>query len=696
MVRFFVILILAVAIAGGVAWYYDLVPPIPGPESNGPTNPKGAATPLGELLYPEVPLPPLRLVKGPTTTPQPDPIVVSGHLAVMDKIDISCQLPGKLLFVGERVPEGADVVAGFACFMAEPFYSATISRGGQDQVVLYRRLYEGQVVYQDQMVAMLDYSKAMGELMKNKRKVVAVQAEHLASDYIYKEAVNTQESYKNLLRNKAISFEEYRRTELTRDKYKQEVVTKGEEVELAKIEVNQAAITLKQHEIANQIPVAHSLIKTIYKNRGESLKEQEPVMQLYSLDRLLAEALVEIQFLAKLREGMPVILEPNQEEPPLRVWKAHRGEVTSVAIGGKDPTRPFLLSASEDGTVAVWERDHIGPVRLLKHSQPVRVVACSPPGSAHNFCLSGDTTGTIRLWNLDQKSGGPIKEINAHVDAVTALAASPDGRFFASGGADSTINLWRMEDGKLVYAFTSEHGVDNAHQGSITALHFTPQTRLVSASRDNTLRVWKLYEKGTKLEGDPIAGRGGLVSYPGVSPDGRLMVFDQGKVLQLLSVEDGHTVAVLQNTAGAVSFETLGLFSPDGSLMLTAGASGGRLQLWRTPTETSRGFEVRQLVTEERSPVTCAAFVPSAAKDKVPPFAVSGTKDGYVYLWAIPTPEEVEQHRIHNLRLTLVSRALDASSRQCRIGVEVRNPVDAKHPQGRLMPGRPVTIVIEQ
>jgi hypothetical protein len=45
--------------------------------------------------------------------------------------------------------------------------------------------------------------------------------------------------------------------------------------------------------------------------------------------------------------------------------------------------------------------------------------------------------------------------------------------------------------------------------------------------------------------------------------------------------------------------------------------------------------------------------------------------------------------------LTLVDRALDADTRQVRIGVDVHNPIDPQTHTGRLVPGRPVTVVIE-
>jgi len=66
-----------------------------------------------------------------------------------------------------------------------------------------------------------------------------------------------------------------------------------------------------------------------------------------------------------------------------------------------------------------------------------------------------------------------------------------------------------------------------------------------------------------------------------------------------------------------------------GSLLLTAGASDGRLQLWKAPTDGKRGFELRQFVTSEKSDVTSAAFFDPTAAGEIR-FAVTGAKDGIV------------------------------------------------------------------
>jgi WD40 repeat protein len=171
------------------------------------------------------------------------------------------------------------------------------------------------------------------------------------------------------------------------------------------------------------------------------------------------------------------------------------------------------------------------------------------------------------------------------------------------------------------------------------------------------------------------------------------MFLDRGKDLQILSAVDGSRFATLQSPAGGIPFETLALFSPDSSLILTAGAADGRLQLWRAPEELRRGHEVRQLATSEHSAVTCAAFSPLANGDPNHALAVSGSKDGYVYVWKMPSAKQLEDHGM--VGRIILATINNESSRQLRVGVEVPNPPTATHPDGVLYPGRAVTIVVK-
>ena len=171
------------------------------------------------------------------------------------------------------------------------------------------------------------------------------------------------------------------------------------------------------------------------------------------------------------------------------------------------------------------------------------------------------------------------------------------------------------------------------------------------------------------------------------------MLFDLGRTLQMLSVKT-RTLKHTLNVPNNASFETLALFSPDSKLILTAGAPEGRMQLWRTPEGNARSFEVRQFATKESRPVSCAAFSPDAGKPGLNSFVVSAS-GRKVYRWAIPTEQEVSEHRVERVRLTLKTQQLESSTQTMRVGFEVMNEFSDRYPNGRFEPGRPVTIVID-
>jgi len=700
---FLLTIVLGVAAFAGVAWYMDLLPFNQNTAGgSGETDPADLEAKVAKELGPELykPAPLVAPAVAPVGLGQlKDPLVVEGHNAILDKQEVSSKQKGQLLFIGEEIPDDAPLPPG-------PVLSAKIFQGGKVVLKRYRRLEVGDRVKEDQMVAMLDYSLALNEWNSKKAKILAARADHDAAIKTTREAQVRLDRLDRMLvdsgrKGAIVSAEDYSTAVLTRDRQQYDEESKRVAVIQAEIDAEQAQLILKEHEIRNKSPGV-SIIKTIYKHRGEAVKEQDDkILQLFNIDRLRAEGLVEVQYLDQLRDGMKVSLEPIEEEAPSRVLNEHRGEVTSVAVSG-DAKDALIVSGSQDGTARVWKRTQGGALRILYHPTAVRTVACSPQGSRQRLLLTGCADGSLRLWDLAKESGEPIwdstkgEQTNPHRDAITALAFSPDGTWFVTGGEDNNIALWQTEGGKLLYTFDAEHGVDNPHQGTITALHFTPQCQLVSASRDNTIRVWGLREKGAHLIGEPITGRGGNVASLGVSGDGKWALLDKGKMLQVLSLADRRTHSVIQNvSSGATPFETLALFSPDARLVLTAGASDGRLQLWRAPTDGKRGFELRQLAPTERSPVTCAAFAPDAGIAADGSFAVSGTKDGYVYIWPVPNRDKVDRFRMENLKLTLIERASDASTRQARIGVNVQNPINEEYPSGRLIPGRPVHIVIE-
>ncbi len=701
MKQFIIVILLGAALFAGAMWQFEMLdfnvypPPPPIGDTQGKTT--ELAKLGGDLYTPdpkvEIPASPRRIA---------DPIILYGVMNPVEQEEVASQVNGRVLFLGDQVEESAVLAAGSAAFLAEPYYFANVFAGRERFVMFYRRVYEGETIAQGQMLAMIEPGEALGGVLEEIAKIRAAHADHDAALAGEAEGRLRKITADNLFATKSIQREEHGMAVLTYRKLINEAISKEQAIKLAEIKKDQADIRLRAYEIRPTLPYKQSTIKTVVRQRGSVVKQGDTVVVVQNLSRLQAEALVEEQYFVHLKEkqkhGITATIEPTVLDKPLHEYPGHALDVTSVAVA-KDMK---IVSGSEDRSVCVWSQDQIAPLRKLEHDDAVRVVACTPVACAKNLCLVGCANGSIYLWDLAKDAAAPIefkKEAHGPEAAITSLAFSPDGRFFASGASDGSIKMWstwmmkkkeKAEDVDEIvyalehYAFVPTNGVEHCHDDAVTSLHFTPQCRLISAGRDKTLRVWILKEKGAALDKKVIRDRVGNVPQLGVDRDGKWMLFDQGRTLKLYSVETHSFTHTLSTAANATPFDTLALFSPDSSLILTAGAPEGRLQLWRTPDGATRGFEVRQFATRERLPVTCAAFSPDAGKNS---FAVSasGTK---VYQWSIPTATEVAGNQLKDVRMTLFNQNLDAT-RNGRVGFEILNA------DGRFEAGRPVTIVID-
>ena len=724
--RILLVMVLGAALFLSGAWYLGLLKEVidsPTPLEKAKALPVAKLEDLKGDLYVARPFPSI-----PKPAPSlGDPTAISGALVPFELEEVSSQVPGRILFIGEQVDESAVAIGGSAVFLAEPYSPATIKMGAKEKdiVKFYRRLYEGDTVRKDQILAMIEPAKAMGEVLSRVAKVGVAVQDLRGAEASEKEGDERWERAFNLYHKvpPAIAKEEYGAAVLTRIKLRSDRVSAEKKITVAEVEKDQADIELDFYSLRSKLSYEKYTVKNIVRQAGYAVKPGDPIMVVQSLERLMAEALIEEQYYTRLKDKTHVTatIEPTVIEAPLHEFPGHALDVTSVAVA-RDMR---IVSGSEDQYVCVWKIGTTAPLKRLEHEAAVRVIACTPDSKGTNLCLSGCDNGSIYLWDLDSDDAKPLKLIEkeqAHGNdaSITALAFSPDGKFFASGASDGTIRIWSA-DGAHKYAFIPENGVAQAHENAVTSLHFTPQSRLVSAGNDKTLRVWKLKELGAAPDGKALRDRDGNVGRLGVSHDGKWMLFDQAQAhtLKLLSVEDHILKHTINLPINAQPFETFALFSPDDKLILTGGAPENRLQLWRTPDAGSRTFEVRQFATRERKSVSCAAFSPEAGKGGAEARAMGSAPEGVmgavsaaalnsltfrfavsgsghkVYVWSIPTEDDVDNHLIKNVRLTLKTHSLDSSTRQARIGFEIPNPPTLEHPNGRFEAGRPVRIVID-
>jgi hypothetical protein len=146
---FLMTIVLGAGVFAGVAWHLDFLPDwteIGKTRSEGASDRAGTtARELGPMLYPSAPL------VRPAINPMgarlfKDPIVTLGHNVILERQEVPSKRAGQLLFIGDRIPDGAPIPAGA--------YKAKIFQGGQAVEIPYRRLEEGALVNEDQMVAL--------------------------------------------------------------------------------------------------------------------------------------------------------------------------------------------------------------------------------------------------------------------------------------------------------------------------------------------------------------------------------------------------------------------------------------------------------------------------------------------------------------------------------------------------------------
>lgn len=626
-------------------------------------EPVASAKEIGAPLYPPQDPPAPAETAAPHGDPLVDPIVVPDcRLQVIQKEEVPAQRDAVVKYIATPAKDGEAI----------PPDRELVLVGPDNQRKRFRRLKENDYVEVGQLMALLDDRLARNEWQVKVGKINVADADEKAAAKTAEEAHQrylTQVRLQQTGIRGATSEEDVRGALLLWHKSTYDAQSKKEGVSLAKTEAEEAQTLVDMHRIYASIP---GNIKTIYKSEGESVKQMEPVFLIRNLAKLRAEGLADIQYYSRIRQGMKAVVEPAEFQGPQQVLAGHTLEVTAVAVArDKSP-----VSASEDGTVRVWDRAARRERLILHHPNTgVRSVACTPAAAEANLCLSGAADGIGRLWDLDGKGEAPLHTLkDQHRGALTAVAFSPDGKICATGGEDHRVCLWRTATGEPLYSFV-------AHSGAITSIQFTPQARLVTGGRDNDIRLWALGEKGARLE-QTFDHASGDVGYAGVSPDGRRFLFDQGKVLRVRSLPEGLTEGVIQSPSGGTNFNAFALFSPDGRLVVTSDASEGRMQLWRAPTAARRhATELRQLVSGERSRVMTSATFAADGN-----FLVTGSRDRQVVVWAVPPATEVEREL--TAEVVLVDPAVESSAGQFRVWAVLDNK------DNRLLPGTTATLVI--
>jgi WD40 repeat protein/tetratricopeptide (TPR) repeat protein len=157
----------------------------------------------------------------------------------------------------------------------------------------------------------------------------------------------------------------------------------------------------------------------------------------------------------------------------LRVMRGHDAPIKQLAMAGLG----MAVSISEDRTVRLWD---VETSRLRKWPEAPRAHGSSPQLLPHNrgLTVSGKT---ISIWNLE--TGSLVHTLEGHTSTVIAVEATAGGQLI-SASADDTLRIWNLITGQCELTLSDPSGI--SHMALASDQH------AVTTSAKGFVRVWDL------------------------------------------------------------------------------------------------------------------------------------------------------------------------------------------------------------
>lgn len=193
---------------------------------------------------------------------------------------------------------------------------------------------------------------------------------------------------------------------------------------------------------------------------------------------------------------------------------------------------------------------------LARHGDDVHGVAFTPDG-AH--LVTGGDDAQVIVWDL--KSNEP-KELSGHTKQVTAVAIDASGTLAASASRDATIRLWKLPNGE-------EAAVLKEHAADVISIDFSPDGKTLAAvDYDGKVILWDVDSSKPARTIDAHEGRSYAVAY---HPNGKMVASGgDDNMVKLWNANDGQLLKELP----AKSIVAGLTFSPDGKSLAAATSSG--------------------------------------------------------------------------------------------------------------------------
>lgn len=287
--------------------------------------------------------------------------------------------------------------------------------------------------------------------------------------------------------------------------------------------------------------------------------------------------------------------------------------------------------AVKDGGNVLIMNGMLKVTRTLGHTKYVTSIVFSPNGMR---IVTGSHDRTVRIW--DAYTGecvlGPLA---GHQHWVTSVAYSADGRRVVSRSADKAILIWDAETGKILQRASGTDPVAISRDGA----------RLASGGNNHT----NLCIRRVAAPRECVYCKGHTSFSLAFSPNGlRLVSGSRDKTVRIWNVTSGECVlGPLEHNAEVRSVA----FSSDG-MRVVSGASDGTVSIWNATSG-----QVLQVLKGHTESVGSVAF---SLDDEC---VVSGSSDKTMRVWDVTSGECLRVSRasisLESVAFTVRARAIE-------------------------------------
>ncbi|MFL6585077.1 MAG: hypothetical protein ACJ8KU_11240 [Chthoniobacterales bacterium] len=304
----------------------------------------------------------------------------------------------------------------------------------------------------------------------------------------------------------------------------------------------------------------------------------------------------------------------------VRIWESQTGKPAEGVIRTDDgivssdwgPAGISMVTASAGPLANIWRvRTGQRISEGMLHQSPVRIAAYGPNVRR---IATGCADGTVRIWRVDVGAASQaIPTIRTHNAAARTAIYSADGKGLVSCSRDLTTVRWDLVKGKAI-------GRRLPYEGNPACAVYSPdRSFLVTVTDDG--KAFLVDGNSGDAKGPPRE-LGAPARWVDFHKDGRHFLTTAGTKAVVWSVDDAAPSGSPIEHQGEGDHELrMARFSPDGNVIVTAGADG-TARVWDS---TSRK-EVATLKKHEGA-VTSARF---SADGKL---LVTTGADGTIVVW---------------------------------------------------------------